>query len=44
MFKKFLFQALVLVLFAAFAIASSQADYERTAKGAALGWGAGLLD
>lgn len=43
MFKKFLFQALVLVLFAAFAIASSQSDYENAAKGAAVGAAAGYL-
>lgn len=37
MFKKFLLQALVLVLFAAFAMASSEEEYKKTAAGAAAG-------
>ena len=37
MLKKFLLQALVLVLFAAFAMASSQEEYKKTAAGAAAG-------
>ena len=41
MYKKFLLQALVLVLFAAFAMASSQSEYETVAKGAAIGAVAG---